>query len=441
MIKEKSHTLILLSWIHNILLFEGIYVLTAAIREIRGREAVLFLLGGLILIFPIALSYIVIRRCRNLGIFLVFSLAVTWGIQAVIRDLLATLLTAFVFLFRIYVKIKQGEIRRKMQEMPGEAGAQEDREMWEVPTLLDAPRTPYCLIFAAMYLGVVSFHRQALLNLMLGLLGAEISVCLAYRYLERLDGFVRQNVRVANLPAHAMKRIGNAILLTGIAGLAICMLPAAIYHKEPLSDLRFESPEMKGQMELFYEEEAEPNYLMEELARLKSQAKETPEWLKKFSELLGVLTMAGLIYAALRIILRLFRHAMVSFSDDGGDEIIFLNDEAGLMPEKRRLMKRRERDGLHSPDRKIRRLYKRLIRRALREKPYGTETPSELEHKAGLYADMVTNGDTDRLLADTVTSMDIGRIHALYEKARYAKDACTREEAKQTAQILSALRR
>ena len=258
MIKEKSPTLILLSWIHNILLFEGIYVLAAAIREIRGRGAVFFLLGGLILIFPIALSYIVVRRCRNLGIFLVFSLAVTWGIQAVSRDLLATLLTAFVFLFRIYVKIKQGEIRRKMQEMPGEAGAQEDREMWEVPTLLTAPRTPYCLIFAAMYLGVVSFHRQALLNLMLGLLGAEICVCLAYRYLERLDGFVRQNVRVANLPAHTMKRIGNAILLAGIAGLAICMLPAAIYHKEPLSDLRFESPEMKGQMELFYEEEAEP---------------------------------------------------------------------------------------------------------------------------------------------------------------------------------------
>ena len=37
--KEKSRALILLSWMHDLLLFEGIYVLAIAIWNIRGREA------------------------------------------------------------------------------------------------------------------------------------------------------------------------------------------------------------------------------------------------------------------------------------------------------------------------------------------------------------------------------------------------------------------
>ena len=45
--KEKSRAMILLSWIHDILLFEGIYVLAIAIWNIRGQEVIVFLLNGL----------------------------------------------------------------------------------------------------------------------------------------------------------------------------------------------------------------------------------------------------------------------------------------------------------------------------------------------------------------------------------------------------------
>lgn len=430
--KEKSRALTLLSWIHDILLFEGIYVLTAAIQGIRSREAALFLLSGLVLLFPVILSYIVIRKCRKPGIFLVFSLAAVWVMHAAGGNLLTTILTAFIFLFRIYTRIRQGEIRRRMKEMPGEAGAQEDKEMWEPPTLLDAPRVPYCLIFAALYLGMIPFHRPALLNLMAMLLGAEICTCLAYIYLERLEGFVKQNIHVANLPANAMKKIGNAILLTGFAGLAIFMLPAALYHEEPLSKLRFEPVNMGGQAEESYEENTGPDYLMEELMRLKSQTKETPEWLKKASELLGILTLAGLGYAALRLIIKAVRHALDAFSDDGGDEIIFLRKEDDLAPQTKHLSGTGRKSSLLSPDRKIRRLYKRLIRRTLKETPHGYETPLELEHKAGLYTRKVT----DMPPHDT----DADRLHTLYEKARYAREECTKEDLKSAARILSSFK-
>lgn len=424
--KEKKRWLILLSWIHDILLFEGIYVLAAAVQNSRGQELAVSLVNGLLLLFPVVLSYIVVRRCRNLWVFLIFSLAVTWGMYTFSRDVLTGLLTAFVFLSRIYVRIKQGEIRKKMKELPGEAGIQEDSETWEVTTLLDTPRIPCCLFLAVMYLGILSFHRNGLLNLMLGLLAADLCVALAYSYLERLYGFVEENIRVANLPAGAMKKIGNAILLTGITGLVLFMLPAAIYHQEPLSKLRFKPVDTGGQVTEFYGENTEPDYLMEELLRLKSQAKETPEWMKKVSKLLYILTMAGMIYVVLKIIYKAIRKAMESFSDDEEDEIIFLDKEEDGTSAKRRLLKAGRKDISSSPDRKIRRLYKKMLQRTLREKPYGNETPLELECRAGLYKK---------------GTEDMTRIHELYEKARYGKEACSQEEARQFSLRLSSYRK
>lgn len=423
--KEKSRALILLSWIHDILLFEGIYVLAIAVWNIQGQEVIIFLLNGLFMIFPISLSYIVIYKCRSLWIFLAFSLIMTWGMHTLSGNIITSWLTVFVFLFRFYVKMKQGEIRRKMKEMPNQACAQEEKEMWEVPTLLDAPRIPYCLFLAGMYLYLLTLDRRGLLYLMLGLLASEFCVCLAYCYLESLEGFVKKNIRVANLPAGAMKKIGNAILLTGLAALVLFMLPAAIYHKEPLADIRLNPLNLEGQMADLYQENTEPDYMMEELLRLKSQAKKTPGWLLMVSDLLYIITLTGLIFVVIKLIIIGIRKAMDSFSEDGDDEIVFLGKEDNIMTEKRSLRKPGKKEGFRSPERKIRRLYKKLIRRSLKETPYGCETPLELEQKAGLYP---TNPEK--------TDADICRIHELYEKARYGKDACTQEEARQFGKIV-----
>lgn len=418
--RKKSRALILLSWIHDLLLFEGIYTLAAAIQGIKGRDVTFFLLKGLIMLLPVVLSYIVICKCRNLWIFLLFSLASIWFMKTISQNLLTGCLTAFLFLFRCYVKLKQGEIRRKMKELPNEAGAQEDKEVWEVPTLLDAPRVPHCLLFVIMYLGILYLHRYALLNLMLGILAAEFCICLAYCYLERLDGFVKNNSRVANLPAGTMKKIGTRILLIGIIGLILFLLPAAIYHEEPLAKLRFEPKDTDSVVE-YYEENSEPDYMMAELMRLKAQAKKTPKWLEKVSEITALFTVLLISYLALRLIFMTLKKAMESFSDNE-DEIIFLGNEDDNREGVKRLLKQTVKDSLRSPELKIRRLYKKLIKRTLPENPYGNETPLELESKAGLY-----EKKTDEMC----------QIHDLYEKARYGKEGCTKEEAKHYADLYS----
>ncbi len=425
--RQKNHVLILLSWIHDILLFEGIYVLAAAIRHTEDTAIAMVLLKGFLMLVPVVLSYLVICRCRNLWIFLLFSAAITWGMKSVSQSILTGILTAFVCLSRCYVKLKEAQIRRMMREMPGEAGISEDKETWEVSTLLDAPRIPYCLIFIAMYLILIYLHRYEFLPLMLGMLAAEFCICLAYCYLERLDIFMKSNARVANLPTSAMKRIGTGIVLTGITILILFMLPAAIYHEEPLSRIKFEPQDMGDVTLEYFEENTEPDPMMEELMRLKEHAKETPEWLKKASDLLAALTVIGIAYVVLRLIFKAIRKAMESFSyDEEDDEIIFLDQETDNTKGRINIFKKPEKEGWLSPDRKIRKLYKKLIRRALREKPCGNETPLELENKAGLYEKGEERADM---------------IHALYEKARYGKTECTREDARQYADILSRLGR
>jgi hypothetical protein len=409
--KAKSRILILLSWIHDILLLEGVHVFAAAVQNIRGHELSVFLLRGLTMLVSVILSYFIICKCKNLWLFLVFSLAVTWGMWVVSRSIFIGSLTALVFLFRCYVKLKQGEIRRRMRELPGEAGVQESQQAWEVPTLLDSPRMIHCLIFVFLYLGVLSFHRDTLLYLMLGILGAEFCVCLAYVYLESLDQFIQVNIRVANLPVHFMKRIGTAILLSGMTGLILFMLPAVIYHEEPLAQLRFEPLEMGGGEIIYYEEDGGNDPMLEELMKLRAQAKETPKWLRQASEVLSVLALIGIAYLALRLVYAALRRAADAFSDDG-DEVVFLRKEDGREGI-RRLPRVIVREGRLSPNRKIRRFYKRLIRRTLKERPPGYETPLELEIRAGLYED----GDEK-----------MPKIHELYEKARYGGEQCTREE-------------
>ena len=74
--------------------------------------------------------------------------------------------------------------------------------------------------------------------------------------------------------------------------------------------------------------------------------------------------------------------------------------------------KNREADSFFSPNKKIRRLYKKTIQKADKIRPIGTETPAELEEKAGLSKDF-----------------KMQKLHTYYEKARYSKDGCTKEEA------------
>ena len=85
-----------------------------------------------------------------------------------------------------------------------------------------------------------------------------------------------------------------------------------------------------------------------------------------------------------------------------------------------------KKERFFSADRKIRRLYKRAVRRRASGSILGSETPLELEGKAGFYR-----------AGELQKSRDLYTAHKLYEKARYGKEECTKEDVRQCVHIFS----
>ena len=422
---NKSLGLRFLAWIHSMLIFEGVFVLFAGVRHMEGERLILFLAQGMLLAVPVVLTDILVRRCKRLAVFCLLGAVLVWMMGAVSGSSLVRWITAFICLFRCYVRLKQGEIRKKMRELPGEAGVAEAAVWLDVPALLDEPGLLHGLLFVFMYLGIISLNCYGLMEVMLALLAADFCVSLSYRYLWKLSEFAEKNRYVANLPVNAMKRTGMGIMGTGVILLFVFMLPAAVYQKEPLTKVRFDLRQMEAaEGGAAYEDNIEPDYMMEELMRMKASAKETPAWMEAASKFVCALMLVWIFYLAIKMVFSMVRRAAAAFSDEWEDEVVFLGREEGKGGGGKKDGLKKER--FFSAVRKIRRLYKRAVRRRASGSILGSETPLELEGKAGFYR-----------AGELQKSRDLYTAHKLYEKARYGKEECTKEDVRQCVHIFS----
>jgi hypothetical protein len=134
-----------------------------------------------------------------------------------------------------------------------------------------------------------------------------------------------------------------------------------------------------------------------------------PTWLKEVVKTILFLILAialiGLIYAIYLAI----RRAGENFAVENEDEVIFLDSKEDSRRSSRK--KSGSRESRLSPNMQIRRRYKRTIRKSTKGRPTFWASPLELESQAGL-----------------AESANMQRLHGYYEKARYSKEGCTRED-------------
>ena len=147
------------------------------------------------------------------------------------------------------------------------------------------------------------------------------------------------------------------------------------------------------------------------------KAVEPPVWLQHFFTLLFYLLSLIVCGALLVMIYRACKKAGEFFAAESEDEIRFL--EKSFSDRNLSLKKKKSASASDlSINLRIRKYYKKTLRKALKSSPKGTETPSELETAAGLSAD-----ESRRIL------------HAGYEKARYSECGCTEEEWRRLRKI------
>ena len=404
--------LAILSWIHILLLFGCPYLLLAALSQMSPAEAGNYLLYVIWLIIPSVCSWIFIRKIRMLWAYLLCSILICAVIGALTDSILTTLLSAAIFLIRCYTRIKKGQLQRALRDMPGDAGAQLTKELWEIPTFLDQPRPVYWIVFCICYAGILFTEQYYLLRWIFFLLLAEIFICFISCYFRSMWNFIRDNQKIANLPSRTIQKVGKILLIIAVTFLLLAVFPSILYNREPLIDLlqnRAQTEMVPSTEWLEFLESGMDNNM--DWGDLMEEPAEPPLWLTILSDVLMYLSVTAVIVLLLFAIYRLCRNAAHYFSQDEEDEIIFLGMEEQESLRHSRKSHKKTKEKWYSPNRKIRRYYRKTLRNALNERPAGWETPQELERKAQLAA-----GEQTELL------------HRLYEKARYSREGCSRKD-------------
>lgn len=406
MFRIEDRAAAVLSWLHGVLLFSAVYLLIACAPFLEEDKARIFYLRSLWLLIPMVISWFAVRRIKGLILYLLTGAIVTavlWGISGCI---ITSVLSAVLFLIRTYPRFVKGKM---IDDMPGEAIK---IEIWEIPTFLDKPQVVYCSVFLIVYFVAIFAKRHMLLPTIFYILMAEIFVIYIHASIVRMKSFILNNRRIANLPVRTMQIMQRAVLAVTLLLLLLFILPSVFYGKEPLTRISEWKIERTGavEVELESEQQAKENDSMEAMQELfgAEEQQEMPQWAQQLFEILFYLIFASGVTAVLICLYRYLRRMMQNFANgQGEDEIILLGtDETELLSGKR---KSKGWGLARTPQMKIRKAYKKLIRKNLKEQPSGSETPSDLEKKAGLQ--------------DTVL------LHSLYEKARYSKEQCTKEEA------------
>ena len=404
---KKTPVQIPLTWIHVWLLFAGIYGFAAGFLELTGREALYFCAISLLLLIPAAASWILIRKTKALWQFLLGGIAVCavtylaakffcslFSVQAAavieaavaandgknkfengispaflesLSGVMTGLMAAVIFLIRGYVRIRKGQLKKAAQELPAGSMPLADMEAWEIPTLLDEPKPLHFLWFMIQYVIGVLMKMPFYWHLIYWFFFADVF-----------------------------------------------LLPSALYGKDPIAEAiaGYEPKELESDLTIETPEAGAPQGM--EQADLSDmlgdkEYKPMPQWIQNLFTTVMYLVMVAVGIAVLRAIYQSVKNAGKAFSEDEEDEVLFLhqgNDERENLP-----WRREKKEGHLSPNMRIRRQYKKTIKKAGKYQPTGAETPAELEERNEL------SGDSMR------------RLHDGYEKARYSREGCTKEEA------------
>lgn len=287
---------------------------------------------------------------------------------------------------------------------------------------LDTPAYYMFILYFAIYLFAQYFSKPLLARYAAFGAGLYYLVCNVYINWTQMDEFVRTHRNLERLPVRRLGKINGWMLWlqSGVIAAAMCAAPflgideiirylgralrwliAALLRILP-----------SGGEEELVEEAAESAQMM-----LPASGEEPSEFLMllyKILDFLGWVIFIAIVLAAIWTILKKIYGMYRQFNDhteENGDRIERLI--APPSEEKKKRLNRREKENLfwdRSPNGRIRKFYKKRVWKDIKEPPEPFWTPRQLEEE------VVMSGEEKE------------KFHFYYEKARYGKEKCTREE-------------
>lgn len=401
-----------LEWLHVFLFFSVISPLIYmgdSGRDPQQLYQIYFL--GYILLLPVVGIMSASRKCRKLLQYLLIVACIyfavsfgagqlgAWYLDEIAEIIyvgcmkICTLVIAFLaFAMRIYMA------RRKEAREIGDAS-------WvEAEIRLDKPNKLVSIWFIAVYVYALNMACPQVCNIALYSTLAYLLVAVAYEFIDKTEDYLKINeggCRVRNIPYKRIYGIGKFFLLLQLCLLLLTIIPAVLtINGREYRDIRtnsFKKKEIVEQTTI-----VQPPLEIPDFEPLEQQVEEEPRnqlLIKIIDTILYSMSVITAIVIVL-LFLNLVRRELAKFSqsvqeeDDIVESLETPDGEENIFV-KKIAWRRSEED-------KIRRAYRRFIRKHRKDRPAIYETPTEIEMAAGV--------------ADTAEGKT---LHEQYELARY----------------------
>lgn len=399
-----------LEWIHVLMILSMITPLIymgVMQRDPQLLYQVYF--SSYILAIPVIGSMIASRKCRRFWVYLCFVICFFFvtkiGAQIIgnlfpdelasnIYQVCMNVITVFVAVVAYIMRIYRSN-RKRAREI-SDASFIESMEV-------DKPNTKAALLFVAFYLYALNLDCPQVCDLALYSSLLYLLFAVVYEYIKKTEDYLRLNedaCQVRNIPVRRIYGIGKAFLVVLLGLLMLTVIPAILtINNRSYNDIRKSEPSKKGIIE--YEFSVQP---MMEIPEFDTDMVLVDDELSPMAVLIVdifiygtlifvVLLCAYALFLGLRKMLRRFEQASVD-EEDVVESLDYM-DEGEKIGIRRRAWIRTEED-------KMRRRYRKFIRRHRKDRPAKYETPTEIETAAGV--------------AETVEGKE---LHKQYELARY----------------------
>lgn len=397
-------------WIHATLIMAIILPLLCSLglqwQDIAGKH---LYVKCLLILFPVVITDYAVEKCRSMLTYLVISI-LTFAATGVLGNIIALSLypmglsvgyVAMLSVETIFVIIDRmiGRLRKKEKE---EAAMEADPYWKPSRDNLREPAFPVLFYFLVIYIAAQHVENPTVCNEALFSAVLYTPVFFAYHYVEESEYYLSLNKRTCNLPSKRIYGIGSGILTVFMLLLTIVvMLSVFTIGVRKYSDIRKWAIERKidySELETEVEADHAGGDPMEELKAFYGEPKPLPYWIT----FLSYVFMAGVfLYAvymmikAIRTQFRIFRETR----DENGDIVEELRETEPVQKKARR-----ERTRRISERERIRKQYRKTIRRYRKERPAVFESPFEIEQNAGVAEDA-----------------EMKMLHVQYERARYGE--------------------
>lgn len=400
-------------WIHATLIMAMIlpllYVFGAKQPDDIGRN---LFYKCLVIVLPVVVTDLIIRKCKGLLSYLTLSVlilaataAAGWVVAGSLRQSFVFWIYLFVLLcetmFVIFSRMSERLRRNEEQEI-----SKDTDPTWRPAT--DSLRTPsfaILIFFVAVYAVAVNLNNPAVCNAALLCAIVYTVITVLYLHVSETENYLALNKRTCNIPSKRIYGIGNGMLAIFMLLFIVVMLPALFtISNRRYRDIRESTAFINiDYTELIEENErqADVQMPMESWMEQFGTPEPPPEWLDTLLYVMEVIVAILITAALVKVIYDTFKSFRAT-ADENGDIVEELEDSAEAVRIKKIHLGRRKL----SERERIRKEYRKYIRRYRKERPARYESPTEIERNAGISE-----------------SEECKKIHNQYELARYRQES------------------